>query len=843
MFMKNSFYIFATIFLCGALCIPCDGDAALRKKKKKHEQETSAAPVETSYDKLFKGKQTKRAEGLLKTYLVDGKTLYLEIPRELMEKDMLFYSTIDKSSDPGEGYIGDRSVASFVFRFVKNGDQVELQQLRNMPVSQDEHISASLRKSGVGIPLFSYPVKATSPDSALVIDATGLFMEESPYNNPFPANSANSGGGVMKQTSSYQQNKSRLVDVKGGKGYSSVQGELSYNMAGAFGGLSTKTRLLTIYASRHILLLPEQLMKERPADPRLNIRPMSTSLVPANSYIKDRHRAMCWNVERKPIVFYIDTLMPASWKEPICCGMEEWNKAFEAIGYKNVIQVKDMPSDSDFDVNDPFISVVRYAQNMTYGVNLSTTVDPRSGEIISASITIPCGLRDALQMRYNIVAMIHEPDVRQRVLPEKKFVDLLQATMADYMGMLLGFTANTTARHAYAPEDLRSPEFTREHGLFPSLVGNSSAFNIIAQPEDTKRGTLLMQKGIGAYDFFAVKCLYAPMEGCNTYTEKRARLDEWIDAVAHNPVYQFRQSQFADISSRPDGLGNDATKTLEYRLENLKLALANFMKWYSVGDEDMCMRERMYNLLRNAVWSSFDANDERIGGIVLNDDYALKNSLPACVVLPRIEQERAAKVHLQKLKDLSWMRVRDLDELCYWDFNVGKTFFSCFSRLFSRIPALLEANRMAENSKNVYPVEDYLRLLSNSVFEGSRANRKLTNMEEALQVDFIARVIASAGMNEYLGTPPSQPLLPGVTLTNQNVMKRMAEDAFFTPVVNRNGGESILAYHSRGNSFQRVDHAVAHIFFKHLKEIRTLVTHAEANSGGELKNIIAIVFF
>lgn len=40
---------------------------------------------------------------------------------------------------------------------------------------------------------------------------------------------------------------------------------------------------------------------------------------------------------KKPIVFYIDTLMPDSWKPYVKEGVEEWNKSFEKIGFLNAV--------------------------------------------------------------------------------------------------------------------------------------------------------------------------------------------------------------------------------------------------------------------------------------------------------------------------------------------------------------------------------------------------------------------------------------------------------------------------------------------------------------------------
>lgn len=44
-----------------------------------------------------------------------------------------------------------------------------------------------------------------------------------------------------------------------------------------------------------------------------------------------------WLNRKKPIVFYLDSVMPSVWVKYIREGVEEWNKAFQEIGFKDVV--------------------------------------------------------------------------------------------------------------------------------------------------------------------------------------------------------------------------------------------------------------------------------------------------------------------------------------------------------------------------------------------------------------------------------------------------------------------------------------------------------------------------
>ena len=62
----------------------------------------------------------------------------------------------------------------------------------------------------------------------------------------------------------------------------------------------------------------------------------------------------------KPIVWYVDPAIPEKWRKYVKLGIADWNIAFEAIGFKNAIVVKDYPTDDpNFDPDDiPIIIVI-----------------------------------------------------------------------------------------------------------------------------------------------------------------------------------------------------------------------------------------------------------------------------------------------------------------------------------------------------------------------------------------------------------------------------------------------------------------------------------------------------
>lgn len=868
--MKNKIYSLLLIILCVVILTPTQGMAKGKKRGRKDATEEKApAKAETAYDKLFKNKKVVTAQGVMKVHLVDGNKVLVEIPSDIMNRDFMFVSDVDYTSNSNEGVVGARAAQSLSFNFVKVDSTIYMQPLKTIPRSSDDNISQAIADANMPSSLFKYDIKAYTPDStAYVIDVTNLFADDLRYNKPFPRGAASTFG-FVDSSMAYSKEKSSLLGIDGGEGYLTVRCELAYELTKKFFGiveLGKEPFLMGV--SRHIMLLPEKVMPSRPADPRLNLTQMSVGgEYESNSFMKTNYRAVRWNITPsdsaayargelveplKPILFYVDSLMPRVWKNAVIEGFHEWNKAFEAIGFKNVVRIVPVPADSSVNLSDPNVSWIGYTANSIYVPSLDVTVDPRSGEVLHARLMLPSGIADGTQMIYKVTAMIHEPESRCRILPDSKMQELLRLKMTDIAGRALGFKSNYSSSFAYDIEDLRSPEFTQKNGLAPSIMGTADLYNNIAQVEDVAKGARLTQIGIGKFDYFAVKCLYKPMQA-TSFKDKCTELDKWIGEVAHDPIYQFRQEQFDDYSVQRDDLGNDHTAALKYIIPNLKLATANFVKWYADDDSQIEVRSRMSNLLHISLWHAFDRNELYVGGMIFNDDYILKNGMAPFVGVPRKKQEEAVRTSLKQLQDVDWSFSKDLDDISMKMTDIWMTRNSCFARLLKRTSRLAYANNIATDPECVFPVEDYYNLLYDYVFGKTKRNEKLTDYDVSNQSAFLGMLIMSANMHEFIGTPPPMPIPGGgraatiaaIAKAQPQVLTALGRtDALAAmspqkntydrtePKVNMNVEEPVSAYQSRGREFQVPDYVLAPMFFKSLQQTQTLMQRAFANSTG-----------
>ena len=91
----------------------------------------------------------------------------------------------------------------------------------------------------------------------------------------------------------------------------------------------------------------------------------------------------------KPIVYWLENTIPTEFRDAIREGILAWNEAFEAIGFKDAIVVKQMPDDAKWDPADIRYSTIRWLVQPGSGIAVGPSrANPYTGEIYDADIRI-----------------------------------------------------------------------------------------------------------------------------------------------------------------------------------------------------------------------------------------------------------------------------------------------------------------------------------------------------------------------------------------------------------------------------------------------------------------------
>ena len=734
-------------------------DACARKKKEK-----SAKTEIKGYENHLKDCVASDSTGLMIMHRTKDKVL-VEFPVRLLEKEMLLASSIINISDNGEGVVGQFTSPEVMFRFVRNGKKLEARMMTNQPLMREETgkegVESSLLKSASGGVYKSFKIEAFAKDSSSVlVNLAPLFLEHSDYSNPFSSYAPNSMYGMVTRKFRCDNSRSFLKDIHSYPDNISVTCVLGYDVDyTAFGTIVMQRNVpVTVTAARMLVLLPETPMCVRYANQKVNTAFLVRKrYVDEKSPLENTHLVKRWRLEpsneeafkrgekvepKKPIVFYIDTLMPDSWKPYVKEGVEEWNKSFEKIGYLNAVQAKEWPKGKDFSSSNIRHSSICYAPDWMYMAQTSMHTDPRTGEILNASVYIHHNFLSLLYSGRCTQTMASDPSARTLALSEKQIGELLKVGITQQVGRCLGLTDNMGASYHYPVDSLRSAKFTRRHGLTPSVMDNLMC-NYIAQPEDVKKGTVLVQSGIGLYDYFPIRYLYAPMAADNP-EEEVSTLNKWVEDayVAHEYYYRPKQEFYAlyDPTALYWDLGDDPFKAADYQIKNLKISIANFMKWYAKEDYDISRRTELYASLIKLFTNRVMELSFWIGGLYLNEGKEEIN-LPVSKEI----QQKALNYLVKMSMDLDWLTNAEIkSSLELQDLIVDKTRKYIFQLLFDRIRYVALCS---EKSEGQYSVKKYMDDIHSIVWKGVLQNRILTNTEMIYQNAFIDYLIKNISKN------------------------------------------------------------------------------------------------
>jgi hypothetical protein len=536
--------------------------------------------AKTGFDEFVK--DFEKIEGLFTFYKnIEDGSVYLEIKPEQFDEE--FLCTITRQT--GDAYFFDSSsmLWNFLFYFKKVNKRVQLIE-KNLKFRADEPSMKRAIENCISNSIIASSKLSCKPHEqtgSILISASDLFLKDM-------VNVENKTG-RWKKKFSFDKDNSYFSSLRSFPHNSEIEVVLHFYNTGGY-------NIYTLPDSRSMLhryhysisSLHESNYKPRLADDRIGmfttIYQDYTSLLTDSPYIRYVNR---WHLEKEapekklskvknPIVFWLENTIPLKYRPAVRKGILLWNEAFEAIGLKDAIIVKEMPDSADWDPADSRYNTIRWIVQPGGGYAVGPShVNPYTGEIYDADIRVsvdflrfffreydevvePANWKKALNsahwdsednsnlnfreiypysvwmnqqlsFAYSVLATRGifgkgKPDLDGFV--DEGIIDLVCHEVGHTLGLRHNFKGSTV----YIEEQLQNKKFTEEYGITSSIMDYTP---INLAPIDGKQGSYF-QNQVGEWDKWVIEYGYSIFD-----TEEEKEKLEDIASRCTEPLYDY----------------------------------------------------------------------------------------------------------------------------------------------------------------------------------------------------------------------------------------------------------------------------------------------------------------
>ncbi|QJB45151.1 zinc-dependent metalloprotease [Dolichospermum flos-aquae] len=653
-------------------------------------------------------KDTQKSEGIFTIYRHKHKNkIYLEIKPEQLQKNFIANSTLE--SGIGEkGIYSGMPLQDFLFYFQKVDNQIQFVVRNvNFRTREGDPQARSVARSFSDSVLYTIPIKSiNSQGKTILIDLGDLLLTDL-------------AGLSTNLELAVSPDQGYLGNAKVFPNNLEIESIFNFANGGKNSDVLPDSRGFTLKVHYSLSELPKTKYQPRLADERVGY-----FLTAYQDLSKDERRDTFvryinrWNLEKqdptaaisppkKPIVFWIDNAVPLEYRQSIKEGILMWNQAFLKAGFKDAIQVQQMPDNATWDPADIRYNTIRWINTVDGFFAMGPSrVNPLTGEILNADILIDgsfvrllkndyrqiiqpqnsqtstslstlvnngrlCGkgnqkspkslgnlsklatdydlcygMEASNQLAFGSLAMSMLGNTTPSPEQLKDYIhQYLRLIITHEVGHTLGLRHNFRGSTLLSPEEMNNPEITQTKGMTASVMDYIPP-NIA--PNGVKQGDYFPQQ-VGPYDEWVIEYGYTPSQASTTMGEK-----SFLAAIAG-------KSNQRELSYAPDeDLSNSdptvnpwdhSSNVLVYshsQLANARRMWERLNQGYAIDAENSSdVEERFNTILRNYLQNLYYTS-KYIGGqsfyrVKPNDT---KGQLPF-VPVP-VEQQRQALMTMQK---------------------------------------------------------------------------------------------------------------------------------------------------------------------------------------------------
>ncbi|MAJ45076.1 MAG: hypothetical protein CMF96_10085 [Candidatus Marinimicrobia bacterium] len=665
--------LLALIIFNNLLLIAQKESIEIRDKSNPIVKKTSKGTGKSFYD-IVKGMD--EINGLFTMFWdKDKDKVYLKIKQTQLDK--VYFCDVTRSSGDAFMFDSGAMLQSFPFIFKKVGDRIQFIHKNVMfRAEPDAAISRAIDNS------FSHSIIGSAPivglpnekDGSILIDAKNIFIQDIPR--------VSLVSGYYQRKFNLDKQNSYFTDIASFKSNTEIDVALHFknNKPKSTYTLPDPTSMVHKY---HFSLseIPVSDFKPRLADDRighfLTMYQDYSSLLKDSPYVRYVNR---WHLEKaeprfdiskpkKPIVYWIENTVPVEYRDAVKEGVLLWNDAFEKIGIKEAIVVKQMPDDAAWDPGDVRYNVIRWIIRPGSGYAVGPSkANPYTGELYAADIRVSSDFVRSFYRRYTkLIGGIDSENMGvdeafnswwKNEVPEKQlfnseschyasnkmeeidfawnylsgtgaltegdlkqFVhDGLVDLIVHEVGHTLGLRHNFKASTIFTSEQLKNKEFTDEHGITGSVMD----YNPVNLSSDKNKKGNYFQTKLGYYDYWAIEYAYGfPKEG-----QSEADYLKSVASRVSEPYLQYGTDEDAHSSSRGIDpmctrydMSSDAIQNYGERIELANELWDNMLDKFEKNGERYTTMRSVFSLGVSQYARSIANTAKFVGGIYHRRDH------------------------------------------------------------------------------------------------------------------------------------------------------------------------------------------------------------------------------
>ena len=492
-------------------------------------------------------------EGLFDFYWSKEKNKFY-IAIDSSQLDVVYLANLTRKSGDGMYYDSGSMLWEFPFIFKRLANSVQLIHINTNFRAEDSSAIHRSIEDNLSNSIISVGTIVSAPHletNKFLINANELFLKDLTYVSQH-----------RKGTYQFDKKNSSISDLQSYPENSEIQINAHF-VSRKWTGSYTLPNSHSMMHTYHISLssLPDEDFIPRLADDRIGyfttIYQDYTTTLKETPYIRYISK---WNLQKKypdqkisepvePIVYWLENTIPEEFRAAVREGILAWNLAFEKIGFKNAIVVKQMPDNATWYPGDARYNTIRWIvqPGSAYAVGPSRA-NPFTGELYDADIRISADFTRAFYREFDefVVPVTAEDDPislwdkdehnhmeceyatelsNQMILSwytlisndkikgtKKELKEYVHNGLVDLVlhevGHTLGLRHNFKASSIFSIEELTNPEFTEEMGISGSVMDYHPVCLL-------DNGNTMFQTKPGPYDDWAIEYGYSICQNIN----------------------------------------------------------------------------------------------------------------------------------------------------------------------------------------------------------------------------------------------------------------------------------------------------------------------------------------